>query len=210
MTLRTTMWLFLCILCTASLLTGCQSSKIAYGNSYYFKQTPKPVHQAQVGAATEATPKTEDTPKSTELLVANEEVHTSPKDVETLVEHAQQQMVEMAEKSNSEALKEKAYKVNNINTSIKEGNLSKKDMRAKRKELRQEMRSLIKEYKAAPESVNQMDQTLRLSIILGVAGLLLLIIGGAVAGSAGGIIALLGFLALIGGLVALIIWIAKL
>lgn len=207
MTYRTTMWLLLCILCATSLLTGCQSSKIAYGNSYYFKQTPKPVQKAQVSAATEATPIKEDTPKSTELLVANEEVLTSTKNVETLVEQAQQQMVELAEKTNNEALKEKAHEVNSISTAIKEGNLSKKEVRAKKKELRQEMRSLVKEYKAlAPEDQKQMDSALRLSIILAGAGLLLLIIGGAVAGTGGGLLALLGLLALIGGLVALIIW----
>lgn len=209
MTYRTTMWLLLCMLCTVSLLTGCQSSKIAYGNSYYFKQTPKPVHKAQVNAAIETTLKTEDTPKSTELLVANQEVSKSARDVEVLMAHAQQQMLAIAESTNNKTLKEKAYKVNNISVSIREGNVSKKDIRAKRKEVRQEMRSLIKEYKASPKSVkdvDQMDQTLRLSIILGGGGLLIFILGAAVGGPVGGVLALLGLLALIGGLVTLIIW----
>lgn len=209
MTCRATLWLLMCIFCTAGLLTGCQSSKIAYGNSYYFKQTPRPVQPSQVDTSLEKTSTTVALPEANELLVANEEKPASVKDIENLIAQAQHQMMEVAEKSNNEALKEKADRIDNIHTAIKDGTLSKKEIRAKRKELRQEVRSLVKAYKAAPDSAEgeqQMDQKLRLSLILGAGGLLLFILGAAVAGPIGGVFALLGLLALIGGLVMLIIW----
>ena len=52
MTTKLTLWTMLGMLCLATCFSGCQSSKIAYGNSYYFKQTPTrgdPAHRNGAG-----------------------------------------------------------------------------------------------------------------------------------------------------------------
>lgn len=201
MTIKSMLWALFCTLSIACMLASCQSSKIAYGNSYYFKQTPKPVVKSQ------PIPTVEAMPQSDELHVTTEKAPLIQEEVETLIAKARRQMIETAEKSDHQALKEQAYKIDHLTRSMKEGNLSKKEMRGERRALRKEMRSLIQEYRAAPEEMKAMDRTLRLTLILAGLGLLLLIIGGATYGTTvGAVFSLLGLLALIGALVAFIIW----
>lgn len=201
MTIKSMLWVLISTLCVACMLASCQSSKVAYGNSYYFKQTPKPAVKPQPGPTVEAIP------KSDELYVTTEKASITQKEAEKFIAKAHRQMLEAAEKSDNKDLKEKAGKIDHLTRSIQEGNMSKKEMRDERRELRKEVRSLIREYRSAPEEMHEMDRTLRLTLILAGIGLLLLIIGG-VAGYtvAGGVFAILGFLALTGALVTFIIW----
>ena len=199
---KSTLWVVVCLLASVSIFSGCQSSKIAYGNSYYFKQTPKPVSKATTPIEKVEIAKL---PDQSELYVSTQEKAGT----QSMMEKVRRQMLETAEKSDNYYLKEKAQKVDEITSSIQEGNLSKKETRAKRKELRKELRQLVREYHAAPNEMNDMDNGLLLSIILLAGGFLFLIIGAVLGGSGGGILVLLGLLALVGGLVALIIWAAN-
>ena len=200
---KLTTWALLCAFGLVCLFSSCQSSKVAYGNSQYFKQTPRAVAQ-------DLPPVQETEPVEQQKLYASVLEAVTNRDANMLVERAQKNLSAAVERSNNADLKEKAQRMNKLAASMKEGQLTKKEARAKRKELKKEVRSLTKEYKAmSPNATQDLDQGLKLSLILAGAGLLFLIIGGAVGGSAGGIVALLGLLALVGGIVALIIWAAS-
>ena len=199
---KLTTWALLCAFGLVCLFSSCQSSKVAYGNSQYFKQTPR--------AVTQDLPVQETEPVEQQKLYASVLKAVTNRDANMLVERAQKNLSAAVKRSNNADLKEKAQRMNELAASMKEGLLTKKEARAKRKELKKEVRSLTKEYKAmSPNATQDLDQGLKLSLILAGAGLLFLIIGGAVGGSAGGIVALLGLLALVGGIVALIIWAAS-
>ena len=200
---KLTTWTLLCAFGLVCLFSSCQSSKVAYGNSQYFKQTPRPV-------APSIPSEPEVAPVEKQKLYASVLKAVVTQDADILIERAQKNLSAAVEKSDNAELKQKAQRMNELATSMKEGQLTKKEVRAKRKDLKQEVRSLAKEYKAMePNATKDIDQGLKLSLILAGAGLLFLIIGGAVGGSAGGIVALLGLLALVGGIVALIIWAAS-
>lgn len=204
---KPTLWVVLCAVALAGVFSGCQSSKIAYGNSYYFKQTPKPVDKA-----IPFTEKTEvaKVPEQNELYVSTREKLGTVMNADAMMKQVRQQLQEVAAKSDNEFLKEKAHRVDKITSSIQEGNLSKKETRTKRRELRKELRELAKEYRhASPNEMNDIEGGLLVSILLLGGGLLFIIIGAVLGGSGGGILVLLGALALIGGLVALIIWAAN-
>ncbi len=189
MTTKPTLWVLLCVIVLAGLFSGCQSSKIAFGNSYYFKQSPK---------ATNQTPPSVDKldPQGAELYASLEREVLVSRDAGALIEQAQQQLSIAVEKSDNEQLKERASRMNQLAGEMNGQELTKKETRAKRKELRQELRSLAKEYKAmSPNETNDMDKSLLLSIIFLGAGLLFLFIFWP-----------LGILMFLAGLVLLIIW----
>ena len=189
---KPTLWITACVVALAGMFSGCQSSKIAYGNSYYFKQKPKAVAQ-QPDAVDKVAP------NSAELHVLAEPKAVTERDASALLEQAQTQLLEEVEKSDSKALKESAQHFNETVNSMKGQEMTKKETRAKRKELRQELRTLAKEYKAAaPNETQDMDKQLLLSIIFGGAGLIFLFI-----------IPLLGILFILTSLVLLIIWAAN-
>ena len=195
---KPTLWIAACVLALAGMFSGCQSSKIAYGNSYYFKQSPKVV--------TKATPpiapvEIAELPDQNELYVSTKKIPATS-DAKTTIDKVRQQMLEVADKSNDQQLKEKAYRVNEIASSVQERTLNKQETRAKRKELNQELRSLAKEYRSmAPDQTNDLDKNLKISLILLVAGLIFLLIPTVVT-------IVIGSLAFAAGLVFLIIWLA--
>ena len=194
---KPTLWAVLCVVALAGVFSGCQSSKIAYGNSYYFKQTPKPVAKAASSVDRVA-------PLSSELQVSAEPEAVAQRDAKSLVERAQQQLLAVAEKSNNTQLKEQAQRMNRMANEMKGQELTKKEARAKRKELRKELRSLAKEYKAmAPNETNDLDQNLKVSLILLGASLLFFILGAFIP-----YIGIVGLLALLAALVFFIIWLA--
>ena len=186
---KPTLWIAVCVLALAGIFSGCQSSKIAYGNSYYFKQTPKPEAAAPVN---------EQAPGSDKLYASAERQQLTQRDAGVLLKQAQAQLLEVADRSNSEALKESAQRFNRTVNSMKGQEMTNKETRAKRKELRKELRTLAKEYKAAaPDETQDMDKRLLLSIIFGGAGLIFLFV-----------VPVLGLLLIIASLVMLIIWAA--
>ena len=186
---KPTLWIAVCVLALAGIFSGCQSSKIAYGNSYYFKQNPKPEAAAPVN---------EQAPGSDKLYASAERQQLTQRDAGVLLKQAQAQLLEVADRSNSEALKESAQRFNRTVNSMKGQEMTNKETRAKRKELRKELRTLAKEYKAAaPDETQDMDKRLLLSIIFGGAGLIFLFV-----------VPVLGLLLIIASLVMLIIWAA--
>ena len=195
MTTKPTLWVMLCVVALAGLFSGCQSSKIAFGNSYYFKQTPK---------ATNQMPSSVDKldPRGADLYASVEREVLAERDAGALIEQAQQQLLVAMEKSDNVQLKERASRMNQLAGEMNGKELTKKETRAKRKELRKELRSLAKEYRSmAPDQTNDMDQKLKISLILLVAGLVFLLIPTVIT-------VVIGSLAFAAGLVFLIIWLA--
>ena len=195
---KPTLWIVGCVMALSGIFSGCQSSKIAYGNSYYLKQSPKPVAQtSDVIEKPEVIDKV--VPGSAELYVSSEPKELTKRDASRLLEQAQAQLLKVVDESDSEALKESAMRFNETVNSMKGQELTKKEARSKRKELRKELRTLAKEYKAAaPQETQDMDKQLLLSIIFGGAGLIFLFI-----------IPILGILFILASLVMLIIWAAN-
>ena len=194
MTTKLTLWVMLCVVALAGLFSGCQSSKIAYGNSYYFKQTPK-----------QLTVPEEVAPLSRELQVSREQLALVQRDPSALIEQAQQQLLTAVEKTDNEQLKERASRMNRIADEMKGQTMTKKEARAKRKELRKELRGLAKEYRnMAPNETNDLDQNLKIALILLGVSLLFFILGAFI-----GVLGIIGLLALLASLVFFIIWLVN-
>ncbi|MGD1891201.1 MAG: hypothetical protein ACFB15_11485 [Cyclobacteriaceae bacterium] len=193
------LWVLLITLCSSIMFSSCQSSKIAFGNSYYFKQTPKSSDQSVAAASLEIEQVKKLTPSQAELLTSLNQDLMVERDAGALIEQAQQQLLAAVEKTDNVELKAKAQRMSQLASEMNSQELTKKEARAKRKEVRKEVRSLVKEYKSmSPNETNDMEKNLLLSIILMGGGLLLLFIFWP-----------LGALMFIAGLVFLIIWAAS-
>ncbi|MEM9673923.1 MAG: hypothetical protein AAF992_15130 [Bacteroidota bacterium] len=193
------LWVLLITLCSSIMFSSCQSSKIAFGNSYYFKQTPKSSDQPVAAASLEIEQVKKLTPSQAELLTSLNQDLMVERDAGALIEQAQQQLLAAVEKTDNVELKAKAQRMSQLASEMNSQELTKKEARAKRKEVRKEVRSLVKEYKSmSPNETNDMEKNLLLSIILMGGGLLLLFIFWP-----------LGALMFIAGLVFLIIWAAS-
>jgi cation transport ATPase len=188
------LWAGVLLLSATFLFSSCQSSKIAYGNSYYFKQTTKPVEKPSAEPVKEST---------LEASIEIEEI--SSEDVATKMEEAQQQISTIVEQSNNPALKESVTRTQQLAKEMKNDQLTKKEVRAKRKELRKEIKTLTKEFKnAAPEEKNEIDRNLKLALIFFGVALILSIIGGV--STVGTIFWVLSSIAWIAGIVFFVIW----
>ncbi|MEM6843660.1 MAG: hypothetical protein AAF632_15640 [Bacteroidota bacterium] len=188
------LWVLLLTLSSSIMFSSCQSSKVAFGNSYYFKQTPKSIDQASVASMLEEVEKV--TPRGAELYTSLNQEMVSERDAEALIEQAQQQLMAAVEKTDNTELKKKTARMSQLASEMNGQEFTKKEKRAKRKEVRKEVRSLVKEYKAmSPNETNDMDKSLLLSIIFLGAGLIFLFLFWP-----------LGILMFLAGLVLLIIW----
>ncbi len=199
MTTKLTLWTMLGMLCLATCFSGCQSSKIAYGNSYYFKQTPRAV-----------TPPT--ATEQANLKASLEKQGLTKETATTKMAEAREQLDEVVAKSENSALQASVARTKQLAREVKGKQLTRQEKRAKRKELRQELRVLAKEFRnAAPEKTQDIDRYLKISLILVAAALLLSIIGAATVTTAGGlnIFWLLGSLAWIGAIVFFILWLVE-
>ncbi|MEM9829457.1 MAG: hypothetical protein AAF944_02405 [Bacteroidota bacterium] len=193
------LWVLLLTLSSSIMFSSCQSSKVAFGNSYYFKQTPKSIDQASVASMLEEVEKV--TPQGAELYTSLNQEMVSERDAEALIEQAQQQLLAAVEKTDNTELKEKTARMSQLASEMNGQEFTKKEKRAKRKEVRKEVRSLVKEYKSmSPNEVNDMDKKLKTALILFGVGLILLFIP---------IIGVLGLLSIIAGLVFFIIWLIE-
>lgn len=211
---KSTYWALFGVLIIACIFSSCQSSKIAYGNAYYFKQTPKTIAPQEVADRVEAPERISSESISSEDLQASiaQKVQKA-KDVETMIETSQKQLAENLEKSGNENLKKSVSHINELVASAKDQDLSKKEIRAKRKEIRKEIKSLAKEYRetAAPDKaggLDDLDKNLRLAIIFWGAGLVLSIIG-SIAGVAGSPVWILASLSWLVGSIFFIIWLVE-
>ncbi|MEM8964899.1 MAG: hypothetical protein AAGE93_00665 [Bacteroidota bacterium] len=188
------LWVLLLALSSSVMFSSCQSSKVAFGNSYYFKQTPKSVDQASVASTLEEIEKV--APQGAQLYTSLDQEMVSERDAAALIEQAQQQLLAAVEKTDNAELKEKALRMSQLAGEMNGQELTKKEQRTKRKEIRKEVRSLVKEYKSmSPNETNDMDKSLLLSIIFLGAGLIFLFLFWP-----------LGILMFLAGLVLLIIW----
>ncbi len=176
--------LLVCVLALAGGLSGCQSSKIAYGNSYYFKQTPRPVAAATDKVETQtpayASTQAEAPTRGAEELLTQAEQHVSGQ-----VQVHVQRMKELAKER-------------------KNPSLTRAEKRANRRELKQEIRSLAKEYRnMSPEAKQEIDKNLRLALIFFGVAVILSIISTVAATSA---LWILSSIAWVVGVVFLILW----
>ena len=196
MTTKLTLWVTLGGLVLASLFSGCQSSKIAYGNSYYFKQTPRSVDKKVTEQVA---------PLSSNLQVSREQLALAQRDPKALLEQAQQQLLAVVEENNNGPLKESAVRMNQMANELKGQTMTKKEVRAKRKELRKELKNLAKEYRSmAPNQTNDLDQNLKASLILLAASILFFILA-----IIAPVLGIIGLLALLAALVFFIIWLVE-
>ena len=195
---KLTTWALLCAFGLVCLFSSCQSSKVAYGNSQYFKQTPRPV--APPTAQEKANLKA-----SLEKMVADKPA------VAARMEEARQQLSEVIAKDENTALRASVDRTKQLAREMKSEQLTRKEVRGKRKELRQELRVLAKEFRsAAPEQTQDLDQNLKVSLILVAVALLLSIIAAATSATGiSAIFAILGALAWVAALVFFIIWLVE-
>lgn len=138
-------------------LASCNSSKIAYGNSYYFKQEPKPVESSIE-------------PVSTIQFVASNEdaivpqipsVHSPLPDKLAQIAHDYEQTQKQLEKTDLTRIQKKELK---------------QEKRALRKQFKQELKELPHpENKAAV--ADEVTGLLKAGIIVGAAGVVMLGIG---------------------------------
>ena len=196
---KLTTWALLCAFGLVCLFSSCQSSKVAYGNSQYFKQTPRKV--APPTARQEAN-----------LKASLKKVAADAPEVAAKMEEAREQLSEVVANSENTALRASVDRTKQLAHEMKNKQLTRKEMRGKRKMLRQELRVLAKEFRtASPEQTQDLDQYLKTSLILVAAALLLSIIA-AVTVNAGGIsviFGVLGALAWVAALVFFIIWLVE-
>ena len=154
------------------LLASCQSSKTAYGNSYYFKATPRPA-----SASVAEVPN--------DLLVSAQPIATS-------------------------AVPAKQPEVLNkvINNTIQtEKNAStRKERRAVRKAFRTQLKQWLKapQEKMQPQASTELRGFSRVGVIVGAAGLVMLVIG-LIASGGGAFLVSLGGILLAVGVVFLLI-----
>jgi hypothetical protein len=185
------------MICLATCFSGCQSSKIAYGNSYYFKQTPRPV-----------TPPT--ATEQANLKASLEKRALTEEAAATKMKEAREQLDEVVAKSEGSALQTSVARTKQLAREMKGKQLTRQEKRAKRKELRQELRVLAKEFRnAAPEQTQDIDRNLKLALILLGAALVLSIIAGATYTGGYGILWLLATLAWLAGVVFFVIWLVE-
>lgn len=197
------LWLGMFGLAVAGMLSGCQPSKIAYGNSYYFRQSPRPKVPP---SPSEKNVMIAERPDPSVLYVSTQGRAKEGFTPASAVGKSRQQTRQSVDAGKNEYLKQPARRGDALATAVQEGSLSKRKKRTQRRALRKELRHLVKEYHAVPNATHDMDKGLLLSIILMAGGLLFLIIGATVyASGIGGVIALLGILALVGGLITLIV-----
>ncbi|MGB3851325.1 MAG: hypothetical protein WA958_15245 [Tunicatimonas sp.] len=153
----------LTLLAIAGLLvsTACQSRKIAYGNSYYFKATPRPVEPAPELQASVAPASVASRPLTTEAFAP---ARVAPPAVERA----------------APALTRRE---------------ARQERRAQRKAIRKQLKQWLKDgpTKATqPQATQEMEGLVRIGIITGAAGAVLLLVG-ALAGN--------GFLIGLGGII---------
>lgn len=198
MTNKLTLWTMLGMLCLATCFSGCQSSKIAYGNSYYFKQAPQPVAPPTVQ-------------EQANLKASLEKQGITEEALTTKMAEAREQLDAVVAKSENSALQNSVARTRQLAREMKGEQLTRKEVRGKRKELRQELRTLAKEFRtASPEQTQALDRYLRLALILAAAALILTILAGATSSGTGlGILGLFATLAWIAAVVFFVLWLIE-
>lgn len=150
--------------------SSCETSKVAYGNSYYFKATPKTNPVSEAAAVATA-------PEADRLEVSISTGSEVPGDLGQRIKRLEEKTVKM------EAARQKPEdaRASTAELSRSEQKALAKEEKAQRKALKKEVRSLVKEYKHAPEKLEEQARVsgnTRTGIILGAVGLVLVLVGG--------------------------------
>lgn len=168
---------------TASLLFSCESSKIAYGNSYYFKQSPKKLSS------------TSKAPVADQLVASTEIKSPETSSVEEKINSSLTDVLALAKKH--EKLENKIHLEKEALTRVERKSF-RQERRENKREMRKELKKLVREYRSAPDAVKEklsnkeVTGNLRTGIIIGAVGLILLIIGGPVLYPVGAILLVVG------------------
>ncbi len=185
MNVRSTIGLMISLLAITMLFSQCQSSKIAYGNKYYFKQSPR-TEKAVASAVTR--------PEAPEKVIpqgpTEESIITASVNHRIIKQESPQQMMQEAKaqlEANLDAgekalLKQRAEKIQNLAMSAKDKQLDRRERRAFRKEMKEEMKSLAEDFNSITESkdssaFDDLDENLRKAIIFWAIGLGISIVG---------------------------------
>lgn len=185
---------YLLTLLTLALLTSslvsCESSKIAYGNSYYFKQTPK---KASVPLKA---------PEEKKLLASIEKELPEISSVDEKLTASLSHVVALVQ-ANAE-IKTSLQREKKELTRMEKKSL-RQERRENKREMRKDLKKIVQEYHSSPEvvqgksSAEQITGNLRTGIILGAVGLILMLLG------SGSMLAPIGLLLVVAGLVFILI-----
>lgn len=181
--------LLILALLTSSLIS-CESSKIAYGNSFYFKQTPKkPSVPSTVPGEKKLVASIEE--NSPEIPSIDEKVAASLTHVAALAQaNAEIKTSLQAEKKDLTRIEKKSLR---------------QERRENKRAMRKELKKVVQEYRSAPESIQEKSSAkevtgnLRTGIILGAVGLILMLLG------SGSLLAPIGLILLVAGLIFILI-----
>ncbi|MGB3587390.1 MAG: hypothetical protein WBA23_12660 [Tunicatimonas sp.] len=174
---------FTCL--AAIFFSSCQSSKIAYGNSYYFKATPKATPQKAILSETK--------PAIASLKKVPVKVPSATERNEAIVQ-------KISNLQNHQTQLEETQTALNQATTAREKREVRRQQRGKKKVIRQELKQLSRELRAAPEEVQKenLSKNGRLGLIFAAIGLvLLLVVPGSVGYILGTILLVVGVLLLI-------------
>jgi len=185
MTSKISAFILIAVCLTTVLFSSCQSSKIAYGNSYYFKATPKVLSQQ------EAPPKAQEIVASVKKAPRNEPSATERK------EAIEQKILNL---QNYQKQLEETQTVLDQASTAQERREIRRQQRGEKKALRQELKQLSREIQLAPEEEQKenLSKNGRLGLIFAAIGLvLLLVVPGSVGYILGTILLVVGILLLI-------------
>jgi len=173
MTVKSILSLVTSLLAVSILFSQCQSSKIAYGNKYYFKQTPRTADND-----TAFDPRTEAPTQVTSQGFTEEPVITASVQKSVVKQESAQEMILEAKEqlaANLNAgekarLKQRAEKIQNLAQSAQDEKIDRQERRAFRKEMKKEMKALARDFNSITESkdsnaFDDLDDNLRKAII---------------------------------------------
>jgi len=178
---RSFFWIGAFLVSATFIFSGCQSSKVAYGNKYYFKQQPRTLTQGKELQPSAVPEKLESRSLADqELLASIDSELKQHKNVEAMMEKATQKLTKKLDESGHAQLAERVSNISDMAAATKDQSLTKREARNKRKEVRREIRELTKEWKAtSPNSesfLDDLDPNLKKAIIFWALGLVLSIV----------------------------------
>ena len=185
MSLKSGILLLVNILFVSILLSSCQSSKTAFGNSYYFKATPKTI----ADSSEEGDDK--------QAVASIESIQNEPTSLEERKEALDRKIVSLENRQKS---------IEQTKADIKRASTPqakrafRKEQRAEKKAFRGELKELVKDIRTAPEELQteNLSSNGRLGLIFAAIGLvLLLVVPGQVGYILGTILLVVGLLLLI-------------
>lgn len=171
-------------------LSSCNTSKIAYGNDYYFKAKPKTAVNHNYA---------EPVPEADELKVANTLEAETPHPVPAFDEKVVAERIQKAKQDlENQVSSQKQSTANEEVAEIAESKFAKPMTRldrAERRQHRREIKSAMKSYKKAPQATEQeagVSRNTRAGIILGAAGVVLILLGGGILYTIGAVLLVVG------------------